>query len=82
MKKRRSNDKMLTQNGALAEYYNLKKILGKKGFRLQRVGRESRKTFVVNDLQINEFMRLIDKKNMKIKDAFWEAIQSWIEKNR
>lgn len=58
------------------------KQLEREGFEVKRKVRLVRKTFVVDEDVLADFMEVRGQRNVKIQDAVNEALRYWADRNR
>ena len=57
------------------------KDLEKKGFKVKKVVETTKKTFEIPVELLDQFIRIVREKKMKIKEAVEQAISDWVKKN-
>lgn len=56
------------------------KVLESEGYKIKKVEVTVRKTFELREETLKQFMALVDKKDLKVKDAVEEALSGYIKK--
>jgi hypothetical protein len=56
------------------------KQLEVEGYKVKKTVPTTKKTFEVEVALIEEFMNIVDKRGLKVKDAIDEALKNWIKK--
>ena len=62
------------------EINKMVKELEKAGYKIKRDVPTVKKTFEVEEATVNEFMTMVDKRGLKVKEAIDEALRDWIKK--
>lgn len=57
------------------------KDLEKKGFKIKKIVQSTKKTFEVPVDLLAQFMAIVKEKDLKVKDAFEEAMTEWVDSN-
>jgi hypothetical protein len=58
------------------------KVLTKLGYEVRLQKPTTKKTFEVEIETLTEFMRVVERLDLKVKEAIQDALSAWIEKNR